>query len=71
MSARVSESAERLVSVAEAAGRLGLSIWTLRNWAYAGKVASCKLGSRLLIPESEIERLISESMRPAVAARIR
>jgi excisionase family DNA binding protein len=43
------QRAERLVSVGQAAERLGLSIWTLRNWAYAGKIASCKLGARLLI----------------------
>jgi excisionase family DNA binding protein len=66
MSAAMTEKPERLVSVAAAADRLGLSVWTLRNWAYAGKLASCKLGGRLLIPESEIERAITESLRPAV-----
>jgi excisionase family DNA binding protein len=58
---------ERLISMADASERLSLSIWTLRGWAYAGKVASCKLGSRLLIPESEVDRLINESLRPAVS----
>jgi excisionase family DNA binding protein len=66
MSTAVQEKPERLVSVAAAADRLGLSIWTLRAWCYAGKFASCKLGGRLLIPESEIERAITESLRPAV-----
>jgi excisionase family DNA binding protein len=44
----------------------GMSPWTWRRWAYAGKVASVKLGNRLLIPRSEIDRLIAENLRPAV-----
>lgn len=66
MSAAVIEKPERLVPVAAVADRLGCSIWTIRGWAYAGKIASCKLGSRLMIPESEIDRLIAETLRPAV-----
>ena len=57
--------AERLVSVDEAAYRLGVSPWTIRWWIQEGRIASNKLGARRLIPESEIERLIAESRRPA------
>jgi len=44
----------------------GRSRWTWRRDAYAGKVASVKLGRRLLIPMSEIRRVMAEGYRPAV-----
>jgi hypothetical protein len=37
-----------------------------RLWAYRGKVASAKLGSRLMIPTSELDRIIAENLRPAL-----
>jgi len=58
---------ERLTPIEEAAHRLGLSHWTLREWIQHGKIASNKLGGRRLIPVSEIERLINESHVPARA----
>jgi excisionase family DNA binding protein len=62
---------EILQPVKEAARRLGISIWTLRKKAYAGDVASVKIGVKLLIPESEIERLIREGLRPRQKAHDR
>lgn len=59
---------EVLVPVKNAAQRLGISIWTLRKKAYIGKIRSVKIGAKLLIPESEIERLITEGMRPRRAS---
>jgi excisionase family DNA binding protein len=55
------------LGVAEAETITGVSKWTWRRWAYDGKVASVKLGKRLLIPTSEIERLVSENTRPRLA----
>lgn len=55
---------ETLQPIKDAARQLGISIWTLRKKAYEGEVASVKIGSKLLIPESEIERLISEGLHP-------
>ena len=52
------------MGVAEAAAATGLSRWTWRRWAYDGRVASVKLGTRLLIPLSEIERFVAEETRP-------
>ncbi len=46
----------------------GVSRWTWRRWAYSGRVASVKLGKRLLIPVSEISRLVAENTRPRLDA---
>lgn len=53
-----------LYPVKTAASQLGISVWTLRKKAYDGDIASVKIGAKLLIPESEIDRLIREGMRP-------
>jgi hypothetical protein len=45
----------------------GLSQWSWRRWAYSGRVASCKVSSRLLIPRTEILRVMAEGYRPALA----
>lgn len=52
------------LGVAEVEALTGVSRWTWRRWAYDGKVSSVKLGKRLLIPSSEITRLVSENTRP-------
>ena len=59
---------ESLYPVKHAAKQLGISVWTMRKKAYEGEVASVKIGAKLLIPESEIARLIREGMRPRRAA---
>lgn len=53
-----------LVGVVDAETISGVSRWTWRRWAYDGKVASVKLGKRLLIPRAEIARLVDENTRP-------
>jgi excisionase family DNA binding protein len=54
------------LGVAEAESMTGVSRWTWRRWAYDGKIASVKLGKRLVIPASEIERLVAANTRPAL-----
>jgi hypothetical protein len=54
------------LGVGEAEIMTGRSRWTWRRDAYLGKIASVKLGGRLLIPLSEIRRVLAESYRPAV-----
>ena len=54
----------QLIGVEEAAHNLGISPWTLRSWAYKGKVASVKISTRLLFDRAEIERVICEHERP-------
>ena len=54
------------LSPRDAGNRYGLSSWTIRRWAYSGRIGSVKLGKRLLIPVVELERLVRENMRPAL-----
>ena len=57
------------LGVAEAESLTGVSRWTWRRWAYDGKISSVKLGKRLVIPASEIERLVAQNTRPALEER--
>jgi excisionase family DNA binding protein len=58
-----------LLSIEEAAARLGLKPITIRLWASARKIARVKLGRRVLIPSAEVERLIEQSTIPALPER--
>jgi excisionase family DNA binding protein len=58
------QSGSDVIRVREFAQQLRISIWTARQWAYSGKIASCKAGKHLLIPASEVSRLITENTRP-------
>jgi excisionase family DNA binding protein len=55
-----------VMRIQEFADRLQISIWTARQWAYQGKIASCKAGKLLLIPVSEVSRLLETNTRPAL-----
>jgi hypothetical protein len=53
-----------LMSVQAAEIMTGRSRWSWRRDAYEGRIASVKLGSKLLIPVAEIRRVIAENTRP-------
>jgi excisionase family DNA binding protein len=53
-----------LLSLRDAATRLGLKEVTVRTWARRRKIASVRLGRRLLIPAAEIARLIEDFTTP-------
>ncbi|HEV2484119.1 MAG TPA: hypothetical protein VGT08_01190 [Terracidiphilus sp.] len=59
-----------LIPIQGAAKRLGLSVWTLRSWVYAGRVNFHRVGpaGRVMIADAEIERLIGTSEVVATAA---
>lgn len=59
----------RLLSKTETAARLSASMSSINRWLAQGLIASVHLGGRVLIPESEIDRITSIA-RPfgAVAA---
>ena len=58
---------QKYLGVSEAEEVTGVSKWTWRRWAYDGKVASVKFGKRLLIPTTEIDRLVAENTRPSLS----
>jgi excisionase family DNA binding protein len=52
---------DRLLSVAEAARELGgVSVWTIYSWCSQGRLARTKVGSRTMIRESELRRVIQD-----------
>jgi len=51
-----------LVDVSTAGKLLSVSKHTIRSWHYSGKLEGRKLGSRLLIPFSEVERIANEGI---------
>jgi excisionase family DNA binding protein len=52
---------EVLISISEAARRLGgLSKWTIHAWLSQGKLQRTKVGSRTMIRESELEKVIRD-----------
>ena len=52
---------ENLLSVDEAAKRLGgISKWTIHSWLSKGKLQRTKVGSRTMIRESELQRVIED-----------
>jgi len=60
---------EKMLSISEVAGRLGLAPVTVRAWAAARRIASVKLGRARRIPESEVSRLLQENLIPALPER--
>lgn len=60
---------DRLLSVEAASERMGLKPVTLRLWLSQRKLARVKLGRRVFIPESEVQRLIERNTIPALPER--
>jgi excisionase family DNA binding protein len=52
--------ADQLQTIDETAQRLRLKPRTVRRWVFLRKVGYVKVGGAVRIPESEIERVISE-----------
>lgn len=62
------ETLETLLSVDEAARRLGgLSKYTIHAWLSSGKLRRTKVGSRTMIRESELQRVIEDGGKSPVA----
>jgi excisionase family DNA binding protein len=64
-----SASSQKLRTVAEAAGELGLSVHTIRTWIATRRLAHIRLGRAIRIPAAEIRRVIEENTVPAVEER--
>lgn len=62
--------AEQLLTIKEAAQRLGLREKTLRRWVALRKIEYIKAGTRAVrIPSSEIDRIIEVGRVARLAAR--
>lgn len=51
----------QLRSVEDAARLLAISPWTVRAWIAQGKLFPVRIGRRVLLEESELQRFIDES----------
>jgi excisionase family DNA binding protein len=61
---------DELLSVDEAARRLGgLSKYTIHAWLSSGKLRRTKVGSRTMIRESELQRVIEDGGKSFSARR--
>lgn len=56
----------RVLSIADFATALGVKAPTIRCWLMQRKIARVKLGRRVLIPRTELERLLNENLIPAL-----
>ena len=54
-----------LYTIQQFAVVMGISIATARRLAYAREMASTKIRGRLMVPVTEVERLIAARLRPA------
>ena len=54
-----------LHDIKEAAGRLNVSPWTIRNWIASRKMACVHLGRLIRVPESELQRIVQNGTIPA------
>lgn len=62
----------QLLSASEAAGRLGISLDTLRRWDRAGRIVTERdHANRRVVPVSEVERLLVAGEHGEVSARNR
>ena len=59
-----------LLTVRQAAERLSVTEAAIRRWLLERRIASVKVGRRLIrIPASEIQRLVESGLRPARPTR--
>ncbi len=55
-----------LLSIPQAAQRLGLKVQTLYNWVSLRRIGAMRVGRRVSIPESEVLRILAEGWQPPV-----
>lgn len=62
--APVQTAGPALISVSEFAVRMGISLTTARRLCYAHTVATVKFNRSLLVPVTEVDRLIQAHLQP-------
>lgn len=56
---------DKLLTVADASGRLDVTMQTIRNWYRAGHIRIVRYPSqRIRVPESEVERILAGEPMP-------
>ena len=61
---------DALLSIEEAARRLGgISKWTLHAWLSQGRIQRTKVGSRTMIRESELQKVIEDGGKSPAPVR--
>jgi excisionase family DNA binding protein len=58
-------STETLLTIAEVAQRLNVSVYTIRAWVGQRRIDSVRLGRAVRIPATEIHRLVESGHTPA------
>jgi excisionase family DNA binding protein len=58
-----------LLTLKEAADRLRVQVSTLRAWQRRERITVVYIGRLVMVPESEIGRIIAEGTRPAATVR--
>jgi excisionase family DNA binding protein len=58
----------KLLSVEGAAELLSISKWTVRSYIRDGKLQPVRIGRRVLLAETELERFVAESQGPKAAS---
>ena len=59
----VSEHEESFLTVAEVAEKLRLNQQTVRNWIDAGSLPALRVGRRVLIKRSDLDRILEDAYR--------
>ncbi|GAC1344360.1 MAG: hypothetical protein NVSMB29_17910 [Candidatus Dormibacteria bacterium] len=56
-----------VLTVREAARRVGRTPETVRRWVWSGRLTATKRGNRLLVTRADLERVAGAGQRPALA----
>jgi excisionase family DNA binding protein len=60
-----------LITVNECAAELGVTIACIRRWVLERRIAVVKIGRLVKIPQTEIERIVTEGFRPVHPEQLR
>jgi excisionase family DNA binding protein len=64
------QSGKLVLDIKEAAHALSLSPWTIRRYITDGKLKPVRIGRRVLIEPSELQRLVEAGRKPRVRPRV-
>jgi excisionase family DNA binding protein len=68
--ANVMQSGRLVLDIKEAAHALSISPWTIRRYISDGKLKPIRIGRRVLLEPSELQRLVEAGRKPRVRADV-